>query len=150
MITDSRYVLLDMKSEPSMACYCSLQWLWMFLNPGLCAWKASITSTLFVHGRPTLHLLSCIYTFAIPIKLVSISFLDSIILHSFIALLNWRTEIIMPIVKRQLLLSQMLDQFYILSENLNNTSCVQSNRQTFYMPFWCINLEQRYILCSCA
>jgi hypothetical protein len=46
LIADSRYVWLNMRLEPSMACCCSLQWLWMFLDPGPSAWKASITSTL--------------------------------------------------------------------------------------------------------
>jgi len=46
MITDIRYVLLNMRTEPSMACYCSLRWLCMFLNPGPSAWKASIISAL--------------------------------------------------------------------------------------------------------
>jgi hypothetical protein len=67
MNADSRYVWLNMRLEPSMACYCSLQWLWMFLDPGPSAWKASITSTLlYLHffsnsNKASLYQLSLFY-----------------------------------------------------------------------------------------
>lgn len=138
MIADSRYVWLNMRLEPSMACYCSLQWLWMFLDPGPSAWKARITSTLlylhfFNSNKASQYQLSLFYY----IRLI----------HCIVKLENWSNHAnFHPFMSGNFSQDKCLIKFTFLVKIWMTHHVFYCTCKHFTGHSTCINLEQRYIL----